>query len=67
VKLLTVKETAALLRVTPHTVYRMTRTGALPSLRLGQQIRFDEDTLSEWLAAQPSAKAPGDGSRLLQS
>lgn len=58
-KLLTVKETAALLRVTPHSVYRMARTGAIPSLRIGHQVRIDEAALEAWLAAQASAPAPG--------
>jgi excisionase family DNA binding protein len=64
-KLLTVKETATLLRVTPHSVYRLARTGAIPSLRIGHQVRFDEAALEAWLAAQASAPAPeGEAGRL---
>jgi excisionase family DNA binding protein len=57
-KLLTVKETAALLRVTPHSVYKMARSGAIPSLRVGHRVRIDEAALEAWLAAQASAPAP---------
>ncbi len=54
-KLLTVKEAAALLRITPHSVYRMARTGAVPRVRIGRQVRFDEAALEAWIAAQASA------------
>ena len=50
-KLLTVTETAQLLRLTPQAVYRRARRGDLPVLRLGRQLRIDEQQLAEWLAA----------------
>jgi excisionase family DNA binding protein len=46
---LTVKEAAELLKVQPQWVYRMVRDGGLPFLRLGRQIRIDEDSLEKWL------------------
>ena len=49
-KLLTAKETAELLRVRPQWVYQMVRRGQLPSVRLGRQVRVDEDALKAWLA-----------------
>jgi excisionase family DNA binding protein len=49
-KLLTAKETAELLRVKPQWVYRMARRGVLPSVRLGRQLRVDEDALRSWVA-----------------
>ena len=49
-KVLTVKEAADLLKVKPQWVYRMVRGGGLPFIRLGRQIRIDEDSLETWLA-----------------
>ena len=52
--MLTVKETAAVLKVKPQWVYRMLRGGGLPFLRLGRQIRIDEDSLEKWLTEHRS-------------
>jgi excisionase family DNA binding protein len=50
-KILTVKETADALRVKPQRVYRMIRNEGLPFIRLGRQVRVDEDSLKKWLTA----------------
>ncbi|MEX0800066.1 MAG: helix-turn-helix domain-containing protein [Dehalococcoidia bacterium] len=54
-ELLTVKEAADLLKVKPQWVYRMLRGGGLPFVRLGRQVRIDEDSLEKWLAEHRSA------------
>jgi excisionase family DNA binding protein len=48
-KILTVKETADVLKVKPQWVYRMMNNDGLPCIRLGRQIRVDEDSLKKWL------------------
>ncbi|MDP2674387.1 MAG: helix-turn-helix domain-containing protein [Dehalococcoidia bacterium] len=53
-KVLTVKETADVLKIKPQWVYRMLRGGGLPFIRLGRQIRIDEDSLEKWLAEHRS-------------
>ena len=53
-KVLTVKETADVLKIKPQWVYRMLRGGGLPFIRLGRQIRIDEDSLERWLAERRS-------------
>jgi len=50
-KILTVKETADVLKVKPQWVYRMMRNDGLPCIRLGRQVRVDEDSLKTWLTA----------------
>jgi len=50
-KILTVRETADVLKVTPQRVYRMMSNDGLPCIRLGRQIRVDEDSLKKWLTA----------------
>jgi excisionase family DNA binding protein len=47
---LTVKETADVLKVKPQWVYRMIRNDGLPCIRLGRRLRIDEDSLLKWLA-----------------
>ncbi|HET9475967.1 MAG TPA: helix-turn-helix domain-containing protein [Dehalococcoidia bacterium] len=54
-KVLTVKEAAELLKVKPQWVYAMLREGGLPFIRLGRQIRIDEDSLEKWLVEHRSA------------
>jgi excisionase family DNA binding protein len=53
-ELITVKEAADLLKVKPQWVYRMLRGGGLPFVRLGRQVRIDEDSLEKWLAEHRS-------------
>ncbi len=53
-KVLTVKETADALKVKPQWVYRMIRSDGLPFIRLGRQVRVDEDDLKKWVAERRS-------------
>ncbi len=48
-KLLTAKQVADALQVTPARVYEMSRENLLPTVRLGRQVRYDEDALREWI------------------
>ena len=49
-KLLTVTETAGILRVTRQWVYRLAGSGSIPAIRLGRAVRVDEGRLHELLA-----------------
>ncbi len=51
-QLLTVKEVAARLRVTPDCIYRLSRRGEIPSLRFGRKVRFKAADLDEFLNSQ---------------
>lgn len=58
-KLLTVNEAAEVLSLTPTTIYRMTKAGALPHVRIGRSIRFSEEDLkSLFKEAEPKREAP---------
>lgn len=48
-RLLTAKEVAAILQVTPARVYELSRIKLLPTVRMGRQVRYDEDALREWI------------------
>ena len=47
--LLSVREAARLLNVTESTVYRLTKVGSLPHLRVGRSIRFSMEILEEYV------------------
>jgi excisionase family DNA binding protein len=63
-ELLTVPETARLLRVTPETVRRLARRGELPAIRVGTQLRFDRDVLTAPLQRTSRRGANPDNNRL---
>ena len=49
VKLLTVAEVAAILRLSKMTVYRMVNNGTLPALKVGRSVRVPEHIVHEYL------------------
>lgn len=58
--LMTVREVAEYLRVSPAKVYRLAKEGALPVLRIGKAWRFRKDLLDEWLVRQSTMNAAQD-------
>jgi len=50
--LLTVKEVAALLRVSAQTLYKMLEQGEIPAVKVGSQWRFDREKIRAWLASR---------------
>jgi excisionase family DNA binding protein len=49
VRLLTVAEVAALLRLSKMTVYRMVNSGTLPALKVGRSVRIPEYVVDDYL------------------
>lgn len=49
-RLLTAKEVSVALQIPLARVYELARQNLIPSVRLGRQIRFDENALREWAA-----------------
>jgi excisionase family DNA binding protein len=47
-RLLTAKEVSVAWQIPLPRVYELARTGLIPCVRLGRQIRFDETTLRQW-------------------
>lgn len=56
--LLTVKEAAAFLRLSPDTIYRATKAGTLPHVRIGRSIRLSKEALEEFLENPTVTVAP---------
>ena len=48
-KLIRATEVASILDVSQARVYELIRTGVIPSVRLGRQIRVDPTRLARWL------------------
>ena len=49
VKLLTVAEVAAVMRVSKMTVYRLVHAGDLPAVRVGRSYRVSEQAVHDYL------------------
>lgn len=48
-RLLTVSEVARVLGVRDNRVYDLAKSGTLPAVRIGRQLRIDEDSLLAWI------------------
>lgn len=48
-KLLTARELAGYLRVHPSTIYRLLKNRELPGFKVGNDWRFDIETIHRWL------------------
>lgn len=53
---LTVAQLADILGVSQETIYKETRKGIIPSMRIGGSIRFCPEAVSEWLAKTEMTK-----------
>jgi excisionase family DNA binding protein len=58
VVLLTATELASQWRVPRARVYELAKAGAIPSVRLGRQLRFPERALEQFIARQADSHAP---------
>ena len=56
--LLTLDAVAKYLNVTPLTVYRMVKKGAIPGLKLGSDWRFSPEDIATYLAKQKRRYGP---------
>lgn len=56
--LMTLKEVAKLLRLSPQTLYKMLEQGEIPAVKIGSQWRFDREQLKSWLSNHSSEPQP---------
>ena len=59
-EILTVKEVAKYLRVTPDTVYRLSKRGTIPASKVGRHIRFKREDIEEFLATSKPERLDQD-------
>jgi excisionase family DNA binding protein len=53
---MTLDEVAKYLRIHKSTVYRMTKEGKIPAIKIGNQWRFKKNKIDEWLGKQVEKK-----------
>lgn len=64
-QLLTVNEAAAILKMNPATVYRATRSGTLPHVRIGRSVRIPQDQLERLIVpVQANTETPKPAGRV---
>lgn len=51
-RLLKAGEVAALLGVAPDWIYRQSRAGNFPAIKVGRYYRYDEEDVQRWVSAQ---------------
>lgn len=49
--ILTIEETAELLRIPISSVYKLAQSGKIPAQKVGRHWRFHRQTLIEWIAS----------------
>jgi len=47
IKLMTIKEFAEIVRVSPKTLYRLASAGKIPCIRIGRNLRFSHDMIQQ--------------------
>jgi excisionase family DNA binding protein len=56
---LTVAQVAEYLQLSRAKVYELARAGTIPAARVGNQWRFDQEKVDEWLRAQGTSGSAG--------
>ena len=56
--LLTVREAAKLLRISPNLAYELVAQGRLPHIRLGRRILIPRHGLEQWIAQEAGLPEP---------
>jgi len=55
-KLMTIKEVADYLRLSRVTVYKMTRQGKIPALKIGKQWRYNKSEIDSWVKQKSNSE-----------
>jgi excisionase family DNA binding protein len=56
--LVTEREAAKLLQVSPRTLWTLRNGGKVPFIRVGHQVRYSPEQLREWIKQQMAAVSP---------
>ena len=54
--IMTVKEVAEYLKLTPATIYKLARSRKLPAAKVASEWRFPKELVDDWLAEQAGKK-----------
>ncbi|HUW23886.1 MAG TPA: helix-turn-helix domain-containing protein [bacterium] len=55
-RLMTIREVADYLRLSKVTVYKMTRQGKIPALKIGKQWRYNKSEIDSWVKQKSNSK-----------
>lgn len=55
-RLMTIREVADYLRLSKVTVYKMTRQGKIPALKIGKQWRYNKSEIDSWVKQKSNNK-----------
>ena len=58
--LLTRQQTAKILTISARTLWALTDTGALPSIRIGRSVRYSRQDIDAFIAARRTTTRKGD-------
>jgi len=48
-EILTVKQLADYLQMDEHTIYRLTKSGKIPGMKIGAEWRFKKNLIDKWI------------------
>ena len=51
-EIMTVKEGAEYQQTNEHTIYKLSRTGLIPSLKIAGQWRFKKEVIDKWISEE---------------
>jgi len=51
-EIMTVKQIAEYLQMDEHTIYKLARSGLIPSLKIAGQWRFKKDVIDKWISEE---------------
>ena len=49
-EIMTVKQVAEYLQMDEHTIYKLARSGQIPSVKIAGQWRFKKDVIDKWIS-----------------
>lgn len=49
-EIMTVKQVAEYLQMDEHTIYKLARSGLIPSVKIAGQWRFKKDVIDKWIS-----------------
>jgi len=52
IEIMTVKQVAKYLQMDEHTIYRLARSGKIPSIKIAGQWRFKKNIIDEWISEE---------------
>ncbi|MCD6093278.1 MAG: helix-turn-helix domain-containing protein [Candidatus Omnitrophica bacterium] len=51
-EIMTVKQVAEYLQMDEHTIYKLSRSGQIPSIKIAGQWRFKKEVIDKWISEE---------------